>query len=240
MNMLAAFCFIAFPCAPPRVMGYVDTLQSISHTDVYSNTRRWVNPYAAMPSMHQGYSLLFTVTIIIMLRSEILSGPSEEGVEDETDFMVDSKADADADAAPATILRTLRDAFTRITRRYDQFRVLPRATRHNPSIMFWISLIPFVLVCYPLFMFTVIVSTGNHFVLDAVAGAGAMVVAAVAYPFVLRAIVWMNAMVVKKGKDTLRGITEYVLGEKEDVELGDVKVSEEKKGFLSYTPAETA
>jgi hypothetical protein len=55
MNFLAVLSFIYFPCAPPREIpggDYVDTLKEVSNVDVYTSTRRFVNPYAAMPSMH--------------------------------------------------------------------------------------------------------------------------------------------------------------------------------------------
>lgn len=54
MNIIAACSFMAYPCAPPRMfpeLGYDDMLKDLGKTDVYTGTRRWVNPYAAMPSM---------------------------------------------------------------------------------------------------------------------------------------------------------------------------------------------
>ena len=54
MNILAAMSFMLYPCAPPRLfpeLGYNDMLKDLGKTDVYTGTRRWVNPYAAMPSM---------------------------------------------------------------------------------------------------------------------------------------------------------------------------------------------
>lgn len=231
MNILAAISFMAFPCAPPRAIpGYVDTMAAISNYDVYSSTRRWVNPYAAMPSMHQGYSLLFAVTIVIMLRSEILAS----GVEPDED-----DADSEKLAPPKSRLRAL---LSLVMRRYNQYHVLSVATRRDASKLFYLSLIPFVFLLYPAFMFVVIVSTGNHFVLDAVAGATAMGLAALAYPLVLRAVLWVEGTVIKRASDALTRMSARILGEKIDIEMGDYKMEkvkeEEKKGFLSA--AETA
>ena len=60
-NGIAILFYIFYPCAPPRMMneiGFVDTLLEISGVDLYegklSNT---FNQYAAVPSMHFGYSL---------------------------------------------------------------------------------------------------------------------------------------------------------------------------------------
>ena len=60
-NGIAILFYIFYPCAPPRMIneeGFVDTLLVISEIDLYegklSNT---FNQYAAVPSMHFGYSL---------------------------------------------------------------------------------------------------------------------------------------------------------------------------------------
>jgi len=234
MNILAAISFMAFPCAPPRAIpGYVDTMAVISNYDVYSSTRRWVNPYAAMPSMHQGYSLLFAITIVIMLRSEILAS----GVEPDED---------DADSGKlATPKSGLRATLSQLMRRYNQYHVLSVDTRRNATKLFYLSLLPFVFLLYPAFMFVVIVSTGNHFVLDAVAGATAMGLSALAYPLVLRVVLWVEGTVMTRANETLTRISTRILGEKVDIEMGDYKKvemekvkEEEKKGFLSA--AETA
>lgn len=233
MNMIAACSFMAYPCAPPRLFpekGFKDLIAQ--QVDVYSKTRRWVNPYAAMPSMHQGYSLLFAVTIVIMLRSEILASRVEIAEEDEEDL----------EAGKLESPTGLRAVFQQVSQRYRQYHVLSRATREDAKKLFWISLLPFSFLIYPAFMFVVIVATGNHFVLDALAGACAMGLAALIYPIALRLILWVKATVMSTGKLFMACVSESVFGVKTDIELGDVtskdKESEEKKGFLEDRPSE--
>jgi len=239
MNMLAACSFIAFPCAPPRAIpdaGYIDTLYSISHADVYTNTRRFVNPFAAMPSMHQGYSLLFALTIVIMLRSEIFASATEINEDedgDDTSTGLVAKSDD-------TRVSAVRAYFSQIMRRYNHYHVLSRDTRRNKRKLFLISLIPCALLAYPAFMFVVIVGTGNHFVLDALAGAAAFGLATLLFPLVVRAIAWIEGTFVRKASVMLNHVSSRILGEKlADIEMGGVKEGEkekekeEKKGFLS-------
>jgi len=222
---------MSFPCAPPRMIpdaGYIDTLNSISHADVYSNTRRFVNPFAAMPSMHQGYSLLFAITVVIMLRSEILSSPSETNDDndtDDTDTLLSKQSDS-----PHPFLTTLRLYMNHVSTRYQ---LLARETRRDSRKLYLLSFLPFLLLLYPMFMFVVIVGTGNHFVLDAIAGAGAFSLAVLFFPFVSKALHWVS--------QTSSHVYVQVMKEKvvEDVEMG-VKKEEEKTGFLSFTLAETA
>lgn len=246
MNILAAISFIAFPCAPPRAIpeeGYIDTLYSISHADVYTSTRRFVNPYAAMPSMHQGYSLLFALTIVIMLRSEILASKAETADDDDSEAGLVSKT-ADTDSRLATV----RAYISEVMQRYNRYHLLSRETRQNERKLFLISLLPIALLAYPVFMFVVIVGTGNHFVLDAIAGAAAFGLACLFFPFVVRAIEYVDAHVIRRASAALTRLSARIVGAKpHDIEMGNVKegeepVSEEKKGFLSssYPLAETA
>jgi len=186
MNMLAFIGFMAFPCAPPRVIGgYIDTLNSVSHTDVYTNTRRFVNPFAAMPSMHQGYSLLFACTVVIMLRSEILSSCTEMDNEDECDNDIEAlKSSSNNDSPITTRVQLMRSYMGQIYQKYNRYQLLSHSTRQNPQKLFLISLLPFVFLGYPIFMFFVIVGTGNHFVMDAIAGACTCLLAVILFPIV--------------------------------------------------------
>jgi len=239
MNMIAACSFIAYPCAPPRQfpnLGFKDTLLSIGHTDVYSNTRRWVNPYAAMPSMHQGYSLLFAVTIVIMLRSEILASTVEPD-EEEDDIESGKKLENDSSTAYTSGLRTM---LTQVRVRYGKYHVLSRATRSDARKLFYVSMLPYAFLLYPAFMFVVIVSTGNHFVLDALAGAAAMGLAVLFFPIVLRCILWTRSKIVRLYNIALASLSERLFGVKTEVEMDTKDKSEEKKGFLDDTTTETA
>jgi len=249
MNMLAAISFITFPCAPPRAIpeeGFIDTLYSISHADVYTSTRRFVNPYAAMPSMHQGYSLLFALTIVIMLRSEILASRTES--DDDDDSVEAGLVAKTADPVTDSRLATMRVYWSEIMRRYNSYHLLSRETRNDQRKLFLISLIPIGLLAYPLFMFVVIVGTGNHFVLDALAGAAAFGLSVLIFPIVAMAIQYVEAHVIRRASGALTQVSARILGAKTaDIELGNVMekeqaMSEEKKGFLSsaYPLAETA
>jgi PAP2 superfamily len=109
---LALVVHLAFPVAPPRLFpqyGFVDTVQRYAHINQdVGAISLFVNPYAAVPSMHMCFSLLVGATTI------------------------------------------------RLTRRP------------------WLRLLG---ALYPLVVLFAIVSTGNHFVFDAAAGAVLAVVA---------------------------------------------------------------
>lgn len=232
MNILAACSFMAYPCAPPRMfpeLGFHDTLKDIGKTDVYTGTRRWVNPYAAMPSMHQGYSLLFAVTIVIMLRSEILASASGVEPEEEDD-------DIEAGQKLESTSSGFRALLAQVRVRYQQYRVLSYATRSNHKKLFYISLLPLAFLGYPLFMFMVIIATGNHFVLDALAGAAAMGLAVLLYPPVLYTILLVRGGILRAGNAMLAFIALRCCGVTRDpIELSSVSEQEpeEKKGFLA-------
>lgn len=244
MNMIAACVFMAYPCAPPRQFpqeGYKDFLKDVSGTDVYTNTRRFVNPYAAMPSMHQGYSLLFATTIVIMLRSEILASRVEASENDE-DVMT-SLEDGSESMAGNSSTSGVRQFISHINSRYQKYQLLSKATRSDANKLFYISLVPFAFLLYPLFMFTVIVCTGNHFILDAVAGAGAVALACLLYPPFLKCILLVRHYIVLLTMMALAKVSACLFGVVQEVELGEVKQSkseEEKKGFLDYSGTETA
>ena len=168
-----------------------------------------------------------------MLRSEILAQGS--GVElAESDDDVESGQEAKLQSSPSG----LRSSLGALRTRYQQYRVLSSSTRSNSRKLFYISLLPLVFLAYPMFMFVVIVATGNHFVLDAIAGACAMVLAALLYPVILRTILCVRSALARAGKFLLSFISEHVFGvKKEEVELSDVNnkesKKEEKKGFLA-------
>lgn len=241
MNMIAACSFMAYPCAPPRQFpeqGFKDFLLDVGKTDVYSNTRRFVNPYAAMPSMHQGYSLLFAATVVIMLRSEILAAGAEPD-EEEDDIEYGKLEDYNTSG--------LRFFFNQLRSRYDKYHLLSKSIRGDARKLFYISLLPFSFLLYPLFMFVVIVCTGNHFVLDAIAGACAVGLACIFYPPLLKFILWVRKNSYLLGCFILSKISKFFCGVVQDVELNSIstKENDEKKeenvGFLEHSPAaETA
>lgn len=79
-NLLAFIVFTAWPCMPPRLLGdpnnkpgpdatfgkafgFVDTVHGQDAASSVWTTNRFCNQYAAMPSLHFGYSLLIGMTI---------------------------------------------------------------------------------------------------------------------------------------------------------------------------------
>ncbi len=78
---IAMICYATYPVAPPRFfdggldaircgidLGFVDTLPE--YWGANDNTaQRFYNPYAAMPSMHQGWTLMIGLGIIWMTKS---------------------------------------------------------------------------------------------------------------------------------------------------------------------------
>jgi hypothetical protein len=78
-NLLAFLIFSTWPCMPPRLMddtklqenpipddkpfGFIDTVHAYKTTISAFNNERFTNQFAAMPSMHFGYSLLIGITI---------------------------------------------------------------------------------------------------------------------------------------------------------------------------------
>ncbi|SPJ76408.1 related to integral membrane protein [Fusarium torulosum] len=78
-NLLAFIVFTSWPCMPPRLLsdpkyngpnaeeaksfGFVDTVHSGTGESSVWTTNRFCNQYAAMPSLHFGYSLLVGLTV---------------------------------------------------------------------------------------------------------------------------------------------------------------------------------
>ncbi len=79
-SALAFVIFAVFPLAPPRLfngngidigapnLGFVDTLVTYWHIDENSG-KQFYNPYAAMPSLHQGWTIMIAVGIWWMTKS---------------------------------------------------------------------------------------------------------------------------------------------------------------------------
>lgn len=78
-NLIAFMIFTSWPCMPPRLLsdpsvkgavgnlarsyGFVDTVHSRSGSGSVWTSNKFCNQWAAMPSLHFGYSLLIGVTI---------------------------------------------------------------------------------------------------------------------------------------------------------------------------------
>jgi len=70
---IALLVHLSVPVAPPRMLpqyGFVDTIQQVAHVNQDSGAiSLFVNPYAAMPSMHMCFALLVGVTGVLLGRS---------------------------------------------------------------------------------------------------------------------------------------------------------------------------
>jgi hypothetical protein len=63
------------PVAPPRLMagyGFVDTMQRYSEVSYQAQSLKpFVNPYAAVPSLHIGFAIVIGVALVLALRNPI-------------------------------------------------------------------------------------------------------------------------------------------------------------------------
>ena len=66
---LALVCYALFPVAPPRLLpgsGMIDTLQALDNLSYQAqSTEVFVNPYAAMPSLHVGWAFLVSIGVVM-------------------------------------------------------------------------------------------------------------------------------------------------------------------------------
>ncbi|KAK2056966.1 integral membrane protein [Colletotrichum caudatum] len=90
-NLLAFVVFTLWPCMPPRLLsdpgysgpdageaksfGFVDTVHSGSGESSVWTTNKFCNQYAAMPSLHFGYSLLIGLTVATLPMPSLRSRP---------------------------------------------------------------------------------------------------------------------------------------------------------------------
>ncbi len=75
---MALACYYTFPVAPPRYLiefGFVDTLAKYDHLSYQAQSMRpFVNPYAAVPSLHVGWSALVGATAFRVSRRLVIRG----------------------------------------------------------------------------------------------------------------------------------------------------------------------
>ncbi len=77
-SLISFLIYFVYPSAPPRMMeeyGFVDTADqgpSSSQTDLL---RQVMNPYAAMPSVHFGYSIIVAGSAIALFKRDLLTVP---------------------------------------------------------------------------------------------------------------------------------------------------------------------
>jgi PAP2 superfamily len=71
---VALAIYILYPVAPPRLagLGFVDTVSHSAKVNLSSNLLGSLyNPFAAVPSLHFGYSLLVGMTVVLVARNRI-------------------------------------------------------------------------------------------------------------------------------------------------------------------------
>lgn len=71
-NGIALIIFMVYPVAPPRLLGggFVDTLHRVSDVDLHGGALSGLfNPYAAVPSMHFGYSIMIAIVAVWLIRN---------------------------------------------------------------------------------------------------------------------------------------------------------------------------
>jgi len=70
--VLAFICFAVYPVAPPRLLPYPGFVDTMAQYGVFnygsSGVSSMMNPYAAMPSLHFGWALLFGAAIIFIAK----------------------------------------------------------------------------------------------------------------------------------------------------------------------------
>ena len=70
---IALVMYYAFPVAPPRFLpewGFVDTLEVFSNLSYQAQSMQpFVNPFAAVPSLHVGWAMLLVVSVFMATRN---------------------------------------------------------------------------------------------------------------------------------------------------------------------------
>lgn len=143
-NLLAFIVFTAWPCMPPRLLsdpayngdsakearsyGFVDTVHGAGGQSSVWTSNKFCNQFAAMPSLHFGYSLLVGMTVVTLPLASRHQG----------------------NRVSVSFLGCRGSVY------------IPSLTR---------AVCVFLGLAYPTIILIAIVSTANHFILDAVAGA---------------------------------------------------------------------
>lgn len=67
-GLFALVCYYLYPVAPPRLipeLGIIDSLQAYNNLSYQAqSTEFFVNPYAAMPSLHVGWAFLLAIGVL--------------------------------------------------------------------------------------------------------------------------------------------------------------------------------
>ena len=79
----ALVAYAMFPVAPPRLLpdaGFMDTLQAYNNASYQAqSTEFFVNPYAAMPSLHVGWAFLVAIGVVLAFGRDEGNGERGKG-----------------------------------------------------------------------------------------------------------------------------------------------------------------
>lgn len=69
---LALIGYLAVPTAPPRMLaslGFIDTIAEVSNVKTDSSAvHAFINPYAAIPSMHMAFALMISIPAVMLVK----------------------------------------------------------------------------------------------------------------------------------------------------------------------------
>ncbi|KAK7937796.1 uncharacterized protein PG986_014664 [Apiospora aurea] len=197
LNLFAFFTFTVFPCMPPRLLpreyGFLDTVNAEDAASVWMSGN-YVNKLAAMPSMHFGYA--FCIGCVFVYESGFIRtwcrpfGSPKKLSLDDASILPPTPDSSSDDLEVPRFLKQMEDAGEQETRRSAFVRA-----------GYLISG-----VCYPALILLAIVSTANHYILDAVAGAFVVLISYLGNRFLLSFLVledWLLwALRLKKPEPT--------------------------------------
>lgn len=169
-NIIAFIIFALFPMAPPRMIKELGIIDTLRLSNDYSSTMLdspLVNHFAAMPSMHFGYSFLFSFAFLFITRVHSLK------------CVVKESAIYDALGSDIPLSIDGYDKQSLVSKGMIYLPVDDSVNEYCDTDKFCTNLVELLqfifIISYPIMMLFSIVITGNHFVLDAIVGATVVV-----------------------------------------------------------------
>ncbi|KAK8117720.1 uncharacterized protein PG998_006001 [Apiospora kogelbergensis] len=162
LNLFAFFTFTVYPCMPPRLLPKeYGFLDTVNAEDAASvwMSGNYVNKLAAMPSMHFGYAFCIGCVFVSTCRLTMRSPPTPDSTGD--------------DLENPRFLKQMEDSTDQETRRSAFVRAAYLISG----------------ICYPALILLAIVSTANHYILDAVAGAFVVLISYLGNKFLMNFLV---------------------------------------------------
>ncbi|KAK6837944.1 hypothetical protein PG990_014760 [Apiospora arundinis] len=180
LNLFAFFTFTVYPCMPPRLLpkeyGFLDTVNAEDAASVWMSGN-YVNKLAAMPSMHFGYA--FCIGCVFVYESGFMRtwcrpfGSSRKHLSLDDDAIPPTPDSTGDDLENPRFLKQMEDSTDQETRRSAVVRAAYLILG----------------VCYPALILLAIVSTANHYILDAVAGAFVVLISYLGNKFLMNFLV---------------------------------------------------